>query len=119
MDRRQLSVLMTALYIAKWESDDENSHVQEISGSPIFARLYNDAVDAMIALDSKKPDAVRKWHAWRSLEQRPEALDRTRSRIKQLTPWGTWTREQKLQMVMHLVSPFVATQSTLASLANL
>jgi hypothetical protein len=118
-DRRSLSVLMTALYVAKWESDDESSHVREISGSPVFSRLYHDVVDAVIALDSDKPDVVRKWQMWRTIEQRPAQLERTRDRLKSIGLWSSWSREQKLLMVEHMLSPFVATVETLEALASL
>jgi len=119
-DKQSLSVLMTAMYIAKWESDDDNAHVTEIAGSPVFAQLYRDLVDAVIRLDADKPPAVRRWEAWRAIEQRPEQLDRTRARILSSSRlWATWSREQKQYWVACLLSPFTATAATLEELLAL
>ena len=59
-DKPSLSVRMTALYIAKWEADAKDTHVITISGSPFFAKLYNELVDDMIRLDGDNPGKVRK-----------------------------------------------------------
>src|SRR4051812_27142511 len=77
-DKQTLSVLLTSLYVAKWESDEGNAHVAELSGSPSFARLYNDAVDEMIRLEAGRPDVVQSWQRWRAIETHPDPLERTR-----------------------------------------
>ena len=115
-DKRSLSVLMTALYIAKWESDDDNSHVNELSGSPFFSKLYHDVIDEAIRLDLDKPAAIRRWEDWRSIEQRPDQLARTRARIRNIRQWPSWPLEQKRQVVEYLLSPFKATEVTLQEL---
>lgn len=117
--KETLSVLMTSLYVAKWESEDDNPHVRELAGSPPFARLYNDVVDAMIGLDSARPDAVRNWQRWRAIEGRPDQLERTRVRIRSTQLWPSWSRQQKQQMVELLLSPFTATSATLEELLAL
>jgi hypothetical protein len=98
--KETLSVLMTSLYVAKWESEDDNPHVRELAGSPHLARLYNDVVDAMIGLDSARPDAVRNC-------------------IRSTQLWPSWSRQQKQQMVELLLSPFTATSATLEELLAL
>lgn len=118
-DKRSLSVLMTAMYVAKWESDDDNSHVSEIMCSPPFARLYHDLVDEVIRLDASGPDAVRRWESWRAIERRPDQLERTKARIRTIRLWPSWSREEKLQTVEYLLSPFRATAATLDELLSL
>lgn len=104
-DERTLSVLMTAMYVAKWESDDDNAHVSEIAGSPVFARLYNELIDEVIRRNAGKPTVVREWESWRAIEQRPDQLERTRGRIQRLRVWSSWSREQKQQMVEYQLEP--------------
>jgi hypothetical protein len=117
LDKNSLSTLMKALYVAKWESDDENAHVTELAGSPHLARIFNEIVDEFIRLDDGRPDAARQWSHWRSIEERPEELERLRARIKAMSSkWGRWTREQRLEMVDILLSPFTATATTLEEL---
>jgi hypothetical protein len=118
-DKRALSVLMTAMHVAKWESSDDNSHVKELAGSPYFSKLYNDVVDEMINIDSGKIDAVHRWENWRAIEQNPEHLEKTRSRIRGIRAWQTWPIEQKRQMIENLLSPFKATPATLDELLSL
>lgn len=118
-DKQTLSVLLTSLYVSKWESDEENAHVAELSGSPSFAKLYNDAVDEMIRLEAGRPDAVRNWQRWRAIEAHPDQLERTRARIKSIRLWPSWSREQKQQMLLFLISPFMATPATLEQLLSL
>jgi hypothetical protein len=118
-DKRSLSVLMTALYVAKWESDDDNAHVAEIAGSPVLARLYNVLIDEVVSLDADNPEIVRKWEGWRAIEQRPEQLNRTRDRIRGLRLWASWSGEQKQQMIECLLSLFKASDATLDELLAL
>jgi len=118
-DKKTLSVLMTALYVAKWESDDDNAHVAAITGSPFFARLYHDVVDEVVRLDASKPAAVRRWESWRAIEGRPDQLERTKARIRSMSPWSSWSREERLQMIEYLLSPFRATAATLDELVSL
>jgi hypothetical protein len=118
-DKNTLSVLMTALYVAKWDSNEDSSYIIEISGSPFLARLYNDVVDEMIRLESDKHGANQKWMNWRSIEQRPRELEKTRTRIKNMALWAQWPREQRQQIIEYLLSPFNATQPTLEELLSL
>jgi hypothetical protein len=118
-DKQTLSILLTSLYVAKWESGEENPHVVELSGSPYFAKLYNDAVDDMIRLEAGRADAVRNWQRWRTIEDHPDELERTRARIKSIGMWPSWSKEQKRQMVEFLLSPFTATPATLEQLISL
>src|SRR5205823_3403797 len=113
-------VLMKGLYIVKWDSDDSNSTVFELVGSPYFAKLYRDLVDESMHKDAWKPDATKKWVRWRSIEARPEQLERTRARIQRMMPkWSSWSQDQKREMVDILLSPFVATQETIEELISL
>lgn len=118
-DKQTLSVFLTALYVAKWESDEQNAHVVELAGSPYFARLYNDAVDEMIRLEAGRPDAVRTWQRWRAIEAHPDQLERTRARIQAIRLWPSWSGPQKQQMIEFLISPFTATPATLEQLISL
>jgi hypothetical protein len=115
-DKQTLSVLLTSLYVAKWESDEENAHVAVLSGSPFLAKLYNDAVDEMIRLEAGRPDAVRSWQAWRAIEAHPDQLERTRARIQRIRLWPSWSREQRQEMLRALISPFTAAPDTLEQL---
>lgn len=113
-DKNSLLVLMTAMYIVKWEISDDNAHVDELIGSPFFARSYNDVTDAVIGLDLAGWMQCKKWEHWRAVERRPEELEMIRERIKRMLPWRAWFAEQKRQMVEILLSPFKATPATLA-----
>jgi hypothetical protein len=115
-DKRSLTVVMTALYVAKWESDDGNAHVAELAGSPVLAKLYNVLIDEVVDLDADKPEILNKWERWRAIEQRPEQLERTRDRIRSLRQWASWSREQKRQMIGYLLSPFKASDATVEEL---
>lgn len=118
-DKQTLLVLMTSLYHTKWESDDGDSRVAELSGSPYFAKLYNDVVDEVIRLDSERPAAVQRWQEWRAIEGRPLQLELVKTRIRNLPLWGSWSREQREQVVMTLLSPFTAEDATLEVLLSL
>lgn len=118
-NKTSLSVLNTAMYIAKWESDEKSSRVIEIAGSPLFANLYNEMIDEMIRPDADNPDIMGKWERWRAIEHRPDQLERMRVWIKGMRPWSGWSREQKLRMIEYLLSPFRATDATIAELLSL
>jgi hypothetical protein len=115
----EASSTVTAMYVAKWESSDDNSHVKELAGSPYFTKLYNDVVDEMVNIDSGKSDAIHRWENWRAIEQNPEHLKKTRSRIRDIRAWQTWSIEQKRQMIEKLLGPFKATPATLDELLSL
>jgi hypothetical protein len=115
-DKHSLTVVMTALYVAKWESDDGNAHVAELAGSPVLAKLYNVLIDEVVGLDADKPEILNKWERWRAIEQRPEQLERTRDRIRSLRQWASWSREQKRRMIGYLLSPFKASDATVEEL---
>jgi hypothetical protein len=119
VEKTHLSVLMTALYVAKWESDDDNAYVKELAGSPFFSQLYHDVANAVIQFDAGKPPALRRWENWRAIEQRPIQLELTRARIKRISQWPGWSREQKRNYVLCLLSPFTATEDTLEALISL
>jgi hypothetical protein len=117
LDRGMLLALMKALYVIKWESDDEDATVFELIGSPYVAKLYNDAVDEIIRLEAGKPDAIKKWAHWRAIEEHPAQLQRTRDRIRRKMPiWSSWSEQEKRQMIEILLSPFVAAPETLHEL---
>lgn len=118
-DKQTLLVLMTSLCYTKWESDDDDSRVAELSGSPYFAKLYNDVVDEVIRLDSGRSAAIQRWQEWRAIEGRPLQLELVKARIKKLPLWVSWSREQREQVVATLLSPFTATDATLEALISL
>jgi hypothetical protein len=118
-DRDTLLMLLTAMYVTKWEAAD-SSHVDELAGSPYFARLYNDAVDEIVRMDSDNPTEFTRWEHWRTIEARPVQLERTRNRIRQgKDVWQTWSREQKTEFIRILLSPFRANPATIEDLASL
>jgi len=115
-----LSVLQAALYVVKWEGeDDDSSRVAELAGSPYFAELHHRVVDELISLEADKPPLVQKWNRWRAIEERPEHLERTKKRIRETTLWKTWSMEEKREWVEILLSPFWATAPTLDDLLSM
>lgn len=73
-------------------------------------------MDGLIRLEADKPDAIEKWARWRTIEGRPEQLQRTRARIQKMHMWPSWSEEQKRQILEILLSPFVAAPDTIDEL---
>jgi hypothetical protein len=117
-DKDTLSVLMSAMYVAKWEAAD-SSRVTELAGSPYLSRLFNDVVDELARLDASQVNDASKLARWRAIEGRPAELERVRARIRSTRLWSSWTDEQKRSMVEYLLSPFRATPDTLKELISL
>jgi hypothetical protein len=111
-----LSVLQKAMFVAKWDAPNDNPNVMDVAANPHFAALYRNLIEELIRGEPAHPRAVSGWKRWRVIEDRPEQLERVRAWIRRTESWGDLTPDQRRDLVLVLLSPFVATADTLDEL---
>jgi hypothetical protein len=118
-DKNALRVLQMVMFVAKWIAPSNNATVVELSSSRDFGKLYCDLIEELIRGEPTHPRAVSSWKRWRIIEDRPDQLDRVRVWIRRTANWRNLSVDQRRELVLVLLSPFVATTATLDELLSM
>jgi hypothetical protein len=120
LDRDQLLALFDAMHITKWKIKGANAHVNVLFGSPILAELYAALADELQAIQSDSPEEIERWKTWRSLESHPQEMQTVSEYISKSGPvWNDRSNDERVAHVRAMISPFHASEITLARLAHM
>lgn len=114
-----LNALLQVLWTIKFDVPPEESG--EIASSRLVAEIYNLTYDAVIvsARKSLRENVARNLEVNRLAENREFEMKSVYSHIKQANAeWKNWTKEQKINFVEILLSPYKSTSDFLNSVVE-
>ncbi|MRW88168.1 hypothetical protein GJ698_29235 [Pseudoduganella sp. FT26W] len=87
----------------------------EISSSPIVARLAQRLMEALVNADVERKGEKKKndWDDWLSLDETREEWGVALTRTKKEQRWESWSEKQQREYLQSLLSPFILTEENL------